>query len=296
MWILLALGSNFSWAIENVYTKAVIGSKIKNPYVFLILISVLSILILPFVQSKYIVIPPGNGIWWLWLASFFYTVGGFPYVKAMEIEEVTRINILWNTIPLFSLVLAWFVIGDRISGMEFVAMLLLLAGAVVGSLKKSKSKFKLSLAFWLMMLACVMYAAYALVVRYISKTIPFPTIFFWVVLFDAITILVSFVFRKIRYDFTQTIKSNSLVFFGLFLVVVMIGNLGIFLNQWALSLKAGALVYSFEGFQVLFVFFLALLIAKFSPIYIAESLDRKNLLLKLLAFVLIMGGLVILSL
>ena len=296
MWILLALGSNFSWAIENVYTKAVIGSKIKNPYVFLILISTLSVVVLPFIGTKYMVVPPGNAIWWIWLASLFYTLGGFPYVKAMEMEEVTRINILWNAIPVFSLILGWLIIGDKISGMEFLAMILLLSGAIVASFKKNNSKFKLSTAFWLMMVACFTYAAYGLVIRYISKTVPFPTIFFWVLFFDAITILFSLFVKQIRQDFVQTVRSNNLASLGLFLVIVVIGNFGIYLNQWALSLKAGALVYSFEGFQVLFVSILALLAVKIIPGFVAESLDRKNIMLKLLAFLLVMEGLVILSL
>lgn len=294
-WIFLVLVSHVAWAIENVYTKMVIGSKIKNPYVFLILISVLSVVVLPFIDFKYIVLPSGNTVWWLLLASFFYTLSSIPYVKAMEIEEVTRINILWNATPIFSLVLAWAIIGDKISGIEFVAMVFLLTGAVVASLKKSKSSFKISPAFWLMSLSCGFLTAYALVVRFLSSSIAFPTIFFWVILFDAIAILVSFIFKKIRKDFVQTIQSNSLWFFVLFLGVVVVGNIGLLFNQWALSLKQGALVFSFEGFQTLFVFCLAIILAKFFPDLIAESTDKKNLLIKFLAFLFIMVGVALLS-
>lgn len=294
-WILLVLIVHFFWAVENVYTKIVIGTKIKNPYIFLILLTILSVLVLPFVGSQYIVLPPGNTIWWLVLASLFYTFSGFPYIKAMEIEEVTRINILWNAIPVFSLILGWTIIGDKISGTELAAMVFLLVGAVVASLKKGSSSFKISTAFWLMMLSCVLYAAYGLVVRYLSTSIAFPTIFFWVILFDAITISSSFVFKKIRQDFVQTIRSNSVGFFVLFLGIVAIGNTGILLNQWALSLKPGALVYSLEGFQVLFVFCLAIVLTKFYPSFIAESTDKKNLLVKFLAFLIIMIGMVLLS-
>ncbi len=294
-WILLVLIVHFFWAIENVYTKIVIGSKIKNPYIFLILLTILSILVLPFIGSQYIVLPPGNTVWWLVLASLFYTFSGFPYIKAMEFEEVTRINILWNAIPVFSLILGWMIIGDKISGTELAAMVFLLVGSIVASLKKNSSSFKISMAFWLMMLSCVLYAAYGLVVRYLSASVAFPTIFFWVILFDAIAISSSFVSKKIRQDFVQTFRSNSIGFFLLFLVIVVIGNIGLLLNQWALSLKPGALVYSLEGFQVLFVFCLAIVVAKISPSFIAESTDKKNLLVKFLAFLIIMIGMVMLS-
>ncbi len=293
-WILLVLASHFAWAIENVYTKIVIGSKIKNPYVFLILISILSIFVLPFVDAKYIILPSSGTMWWLLLASLFYTLAGIPYIKAMEIEEVTRINILWNTIPIFSLILGWVIIGDKLSVIEFIAMIFLLTGAIVASIKKNNLSFKVSPAFWLMLLSCGLYAAYALVVRYLSKTTAFPTIFFWVIVFDAIAINVSFFFKKIRQDFWQTLRSNSISFFILFFGIVVIGNIGLVLNQWALSLKPGALVYAFEGFQVLFVFCLAIITAKIFPNLIEESVDKKDLLIKFLAFLIIMVGIILL--
>lgn len=294
-WILLVLLSHICWSVENVYTKIIIGSKIRNPYIFLILISILSVIVLPFIDSKYIFFPSLPVFGWLVLASLFYTIAGIPYVKAMQLEEVTRINILWNAIPVFSLILSWIIIGDKLSIFEFVAMIFLLSGAVLASLKKGDSTFKISPAFWLMLLSCALYAVYALIVRYLSKSFAFPSIFFWIIVLDAISISTAFIFKKIRQDFAQTIRSNNLNFLLSFLVIVMIGNSGLFLNQWALSLKSGALVYSFEGFQVLVVFCLAIIIAKFYPGLLEEAVDKKNLFIKFLAFIMIMVGIILLS-
>lgn len=293
-WIFLVLASHFSWAVENVYTKIVLGSKVKNPYVFLILIMLLSLVTLPFVSIQYIFVPTISSIGWLLLASVLYTFGSLPYIKAMEIEEVTRINILWNTIPIFNLIIAWFLIGDKISIQEFVAMFFLIGGAVLASLKNEQSSFKLSKAFWLMILACIFYAAYAVVIRFLSRELAFYSIFFWVTLFNALMILVCLFYRSVRQDLLVTLELSSKKSFLVFLGIVIISNIGTLFNQWALSLKSGALVYSFEGFQVLFVFFLALLAAKIFPGFIAESLDKKNLIIKFLSFLIIMVGLVLL--
>ncbi|OGH89590.1 MAG: hypothetical protein A2537_02195 [Candidatus Magasanikbacteria bacterium RIFOXYD2_FULL_36_9] len=294
-WIFLVLVAHFTWALENVYTKIVIGSKIKNPYIFLILITILSVLILPFIDYKYVILPADNTIWWLLLAGLFYNLAGFPYVKAMELEEVTRINILWNIIPIFSLILGWILIGDKISVIEFIAMIFLLTGAIIASLKKTNSTFKLSRAFWLMLLASLFYALYAIVIRHLSSSTSFQTIFFWTVLFDAIIISTIFIFKSIRKDFVQTIQSNSIVFFVLFFVVVIVSNIGTLLVQWSLTIKPAALVFSLEGFQSLFVFCLAIIAAKFSPKFIAESTSPKNLLVKFLAFLFVMVGVVLLA-
>jgi len=293
-WMVLVLGSHLSWAIENVYTKVMVGSKIKNQYVFLVLIMALSVVVLPFVSVKYIYMPTVSIFAWLVLASILYTAGSLPYIKAMKMEEVTRINILWNTIPVFNLILGWVLIGDKISLTEFLAMFFLINGAILASLKREQSVFKFSKAFYLMILSCILYSAYAVVVRFISREISFPTIFFWTTILNAIFILVCLFNKNNRRDLVEVFKTESSGFFLLFLVVIAISNLGTFLNQWALSLKAGALVYSFEGVQVLIVFFLALGVAKLSPGFIAESFDRKNLLIKFLSFLLVAIGIVLL--
>lgn len=289
------LASHFSWAIENVYTKVVIGSKVKNPYVFLILIMVLSVVALPFVPYRYIFIPTIPVMGWLLLASALYTLGTLPYIKAMKIEEVTRLNILWNTIPIFTLILGWLLIGDKISGRELVAMLFLISGAVVASLKNEASSFKLSKAFWLMIVACILYSAYAVVIRFLTKELSFYSIFFWVTLLNALMVLVCLGYREVRNDLVKDVKNGSVKFFLIFLAVVAITNVGTLFNQWALSLKPGSLVYSFEGFQVLFVFLLSLVAAKIFPGFIAESLDKKNLIIKLTAFLIVMVGLILLT-
>lgn len=294
-WIFLVLASHFSWAIENVYTKIVIGSRVKNPYVFLILIMVLSVVMIPFVPQHYIFVPTIGFIGWLLLASVLYTLGSLPYIKAMEIEEVTRLNILWNTIPIFNLIIAWLLIGDKISNYEFIAMIFLISGAVLASVKNEKSTFRLSKAFWLMILSCIFYAAYAVVIRFLSRELSFYSIFFWVTLFNALIVLVCLFKNGVSKDLVVTMRSGSKKFFLVFLAVVMVSNVGTLFNQWALSLKPGALIYSFEGFQVLFVFFLALLAAKIFPGFIAESLDKKNLIIKFLAFLLIIIGLTLLT-
>lgn len=296
-WIFLVLTSHFSWAIENVYTKMMVESKVKNPYVFLVLIMVFSVATLPFVPHQYISSLNWQTAGWVLLASVLYTFGSFPYIKAMSLEEVTRINILWNTIPIFNLILAWLFIGEKISTQEFVAMVFLISGAVIASLKINGSAgqaFKFSKAFWLMILACIFYAAYAVVVRFLSRDLPFYSIFFWVTLLNAILVLVCLVYRDVRNGLVETVRGQSKSFFYIFLGVVAISNLGTLFNQWALSLKAGSLVYSFEGFQVLFVFILSFLASKLFPGFITESLDKKNLFVKFLAFLVVMVGLYLL--
>jgi drug/metabolite transporter (DMT)-like permease len=294
MWILFAISSNFSWAVENVATKIMVGNRVKNPYVFSVLLFVLSVLPLLFIPAKYIYFPAISDWKIIILSSALYVFAGLPYLKAMGIEEVTRINIWWNLIPVFNFVLGIIFLNDLIGPMDFMAIFFLMSGAMLTSLKFEKINFKFSKAFLLMVFSCFLYSVYAIMIRFLSKDLPAPTIFFWVTVCNAFLALIFLLHRSIRLEFLTTIKNSNFYLFLSFLLLVVMMDLGNLFNTLALSLRPGVLVYAFEGLQVLFVFLLSMPIIKFFPSLLQESLDRRNLLVKLFSFIFIMIGLLLL--
>lgn len=295
MWLLPVIGTHLAWALENVATKVIIGSKVRNPYVFLIIFSVIEIILLPFVPAQYIVKINLSSIGLILLASCFYTMGSLPYVKAVEIEEVTRINILWNLIPVFTLILGYFIVGDKISLKEFAAMVVLITGAIVASLKTKNNNFKLSKAIYLMVLATFAYSVYAVLIRFLSTSLSFATIFFYTMLgniFWALTLLFS---RKLRQACADQIMAFDRRMWLVFVVLVFLGGLGTLLNQYALTIKTTAIVYSLEGLQVLFVFIISAAVTKFYPKSLDESFDRKSIFIKFVAFFIIVFGIFLLN-
>lgn len=294
-WLILGIGSHWFWAVENVATKLMLGNKIKNPYIFLILLTVASVIILPFFLISNLTAPSASALAWLVLASAFYVMGGLPYTKALQLEEVTRINILWSAIPIFSLAIGWFALSDHLSTVEFVGMSVLILGAIAAALTKGEVKIKLSRAFWLMMLSCFCFAAYGVIVRYVSRQISFITIFFWTTLFNALIALSFIMIKKFRTELRSALAVSNKFFWLAILFIALGADAGIFLNQWALSLKPGALVYALEGFQILFVFVLAALIQLKRPTWLQESFDKINLMFKFFGFVLVMLGVYILN-
>ncbi len=295
LWVFLAISAHFFWAVENVATKYIVGKRVSNPYVFLILLTVLSggigILIFPFVNFF---VPEWKILFLLALAGFLYFYAGLPYIKAMQIEEVSRINILWNLVPIFSLFFGYF-IGDRLSALEILALVFLVSGGVTASIHSREKGFSFSKAFWLMMLSCLVYSFESVLFRYVALRIPFAIAFVWVAFFEVLSALSALFLSKIRFDFKEAIKNCGYSLLGITLGIAVIANLGIFLSQWALSLKPAALVFSFEGFQVVFVFIMAIFITHFYPRILKEEFDWKNIALKLTAMVLMIAGVVVLT-
>ena len=296
VWVFLAIGAHFSWAIENILTKYAVEKRFANPYVFLILFSLVGIILifaLPFLGYP---LPSFNILLLLFLSGFIYFYGGLPYIKAMQMEEVSRINILLSLIPIFSLGLGYF-IGDRLILSEFIGMLILIFGSVLTSFhfNHTVNKWKFSKAFWLMLVVCICYAFYGVLMRQVLQQIPLIVAFVWFYIFEAIAASTILLSKKIRIEVIETVRVIGRRDIFLVGLVVLTAWGGVILNQWALSLKQTSLVFAMEGFQAIFVFLIVGLISYFAPKYIKEEWDKKNLLLKLLALIFMVVGVIVLN-
>jgi uncharacterized membrane protein len=296
-WIVIAIGAHFFWALVNIGDKHVIANKVKNPYVYMVWLAFLGILaaaIIPFVDF---IIPTGMILFWLILGSALPLFSTVPYFKALQIEEVTRINIWWQMIPIFSFVIAWFVLDEKFNLNLIFAFALLVIGGIVASLHFKKGEVKFSRAFWLMVISCAGYAIYAVIFRYITQFIPFVSAFIWVSVLMGVYALAFLISKKFRYDFkNETKKLADRKFLSTVLGISLFDNLGSLFNIWALSLGPVALVFAMEGWQILFVFILALAISAYKPHILKEELDKKNLILKFTALILMIIGIIVINL
>jgi len=295
-WIFLAISAHFFWALANIGDKYIVGHRVKNPYVYIAwftMTGISALLIIPFIDFY---IPSTNVMFWLIIAGVFYFFGGLPYIKAMQIEEPTRVNVWWSLIPIFSLIIGWIFLGETFTNFQLFAFVLLVTGAFTASIHAKNKKIVFSKAFWYMLLACLSFAIYAIIFRYSMRFIPFTLGFVWVHLIMFIFSFSLFLWKKFRLDFKYELKRVNVNLFTIIIIMSSLAHLGAFFNQWALSLSSVALVFAMEGFQVIFVFVIATLLSIFWPKIVKEELDRKNVLLKLAALVLMICGILILAL
>jgi len=296
-WIYIAISSHFFWALANIGDKYVVGNRIKNPYVYLIWLSIVELLIiiaLPFIN---LAIPSLEIFLWLLLASTIFFLASLPYIKAIKIEEISRINIWWQLIPIFSFGIAWLFLDEKLGVNQLIAMAILVIGGALGSIHAKKRGIAFSKAFFLMMLSCLLYSIYAVVLHYVTEFIPVIDAFIWVVIISSVVTFVLLLSKKNAISFREEFKNIWGKKLLLFIAIIGAMNcLGMIANIWALSLGPVALVYSMEGWQVLFVFIIASLISTFNPKAIKEELDLKNILLKVAALILMVVGVVMINL
>ncbi len=295
-WIFIAILAHFFWAWVNVGDKYVVENKVKNPYVYmtwLAFLGVIAIFLIPFIN---LAIPSWSIFLWLVLLALINFYSALPYIKAVTMEEISRINIWWQLIPVFSLFIGWFAIGDRLNLNQIIALGILISGGALASLHFKGKGIAFSKALPYMIVATLGYAVYGVLFRYITKFMPFSSAFVWFSLLGVLAPLPMFISKKFAGEFKNEIKNLKKGTAGTICGIAIFDNLGILLNVWALSLGATALVFAMEGWQILFVFIIASAISVFYPKLLKEEMDARNLVLKLAALALMIIGVVMVNL
>ncbi|MBU2542874.1 DMT family transporter [Patescibacteria group bacterium] len=295
-WIVLAILAHFFWALVNVGDKYVITNKIKNPFVYMTWLFNLSFLLLILVPFIDFYILDWNLMLILAIGSGLYFYGGLPYIKAMQIEEATRINVLWSFIPLFTLILGFIFLGQELSVTQLVAFVILISGGILATIHFKKRTIVLSKAIWYMITACICYSIYAILFSFVLYQVSFVVAFIWLNLFAGFWSFTALLWPSLRRDYFSELKVLKPKLAGIVLGISILDHVGIFFNAWALSLGIVALVFAFEGFQVLFVFVMATMISIFAPKIFREEIDKKNIILKVIALILMIIGILILNL
>lgn len=295
-WIVVAMLSHFVWSIGSIGEKYVVDKRIKNGNIYAIFWSlglVSYLFLIPFIGFY---VPELKDLLIIIVASIFYLVGIFPYIWALKVEEISRINMWWSLLPVITLFLAWFFIGDKLTGIQLLAMLILLIGSIVASIHPKQGGVSFSKAMLFMVLSCLCYAVHAVMIRYVTRAVPVEITFVWKSITGVLFGMFLLAFSNLRRDFISTIKLNRSKGVILIFFITLVAYLGAFLNYLALSLGPAALVYSFEGFQAVSTFILVIFISLFIPSIVKEELDKKNIILKVVALILIIVGVLVLNL
>ncbi len=290
-WIFLALGAHFLWALVNIGEKHLISNWIKNPFVYLCLALFLNIMVLPIALLVKIDLPDWHAGLYIFLASAFYLLGTIFYIVALQREEVSRINILWQLIPVFNLTIAYLLFRETLSLSQSVAFVLLIAGGILASLHRGDGRWRWSKALGVMAAACFFYSCYAVSFSRLSDFFEPISAWWWSSLVLILMMPGFLFFSKIRHDLAVSTPRIKRGVWAAIIGVNFLDSGAMLLNMLALSLGPVSLVYCLEGAQIIFVFALTIFLSFKAPKILKEELNKANLWLKGGALILILVGL-----
>ena len=299
-WLLIVIFAHFFYAGVFIIDRYLLKRGFPNPLSYAFYVGILSIFVLvlaPFGFSissiSQIIIALAAGIVWLLATLIFYT--------ALYKGESSRVvPTVGGFIPFFTLVLSFLFLGERLTVNQLVAFCFLVSGGVFLSLLVTKTKafsggkgIHLTKTFVLALGAALVFAFYFVMTKFIFSRQGFINGLIWIRLgavLGALFLLIPSSFRKKIFKKAETIKKKT---FGFFFLGRGLGILASFLIYLAIYLGSVTLVNALQGVQYLFLLLLAFFLFRKIP-SLKEQFEKKALIQKIIAIILICLGLVIL--
>lgn len=310
-WIFLAVLAHFLYAITFIADRVFLTKTFKKPIVYTfysgllngsVLIFFLAPVLLPQVKTPWfefslnLYIPSDFDLAINFITGAFFLLALYLFYRALvKYDSSQMVPLVGSLIPLFSLFLAWRFLGETLSIQELIAFFFLVVGGIVISFKKNVFVSLRCFSFGLT--AALAFAIFFVLSDYAYQTQPFFNSFVWIrvgtFIFSLILLLSPFL-RKIIFTRSKAVQKKTTV------STALIGFRGIsaiatFSLHFAINKTKVSLVNALQGSQYVFLIILVIIMAKKFPFLLLEEVKTRTLFQRIVAILLIGGGLMALA-
>ena len=308
-WVFFALAAPFWWAISNLLDKFTLTKlsrgvpdfiffgTIGNALFFAALVAVRGIERVPLLLMVY-------GI----SAGFLINGAYVLYAKALDRADASRVAPLFQTIPIFVLIIGYVFLGEALSRVELAGFLLVLSGGFILSFNRGAlNRFKhiraaalsifvafasrVDAGFWYMLGASAFVGVSTIFTNYVLE----QTSFWTTVTYDsfgfslaALSLLVYPPWRKEIFAGLETATPKKYFWFFLNDIVDLLGHL--FYKLALFAAPAAALVSMMLGVSPFYLLVLGFLATIIAPSFVREDISRRALAHKMFGICVIFSG------
>jgi transporter family protein len=287
LWALLVIAAVIMWSITTIFDKYTLSKWFDQSVILTIILSIvgffagiLIFLLLGFVSLSFI------NIFLAFVSGSFYVIGMILFFYAVKIEETSRVVPLLYMAAFFTAFFASIFLGEVLTPLKYLGIILLVSGAFLISTKKFRIKHWKTLL--IMLTATTVLSLENVILKYLLGYADFWTVFSWEK-FGAMlaTIpLIMIYYKDLAKSFKRIGKKAVLVSFankGLSVFATLIYTL-------AISIGFVSLVTGLASVQPLFVLLFTVLLSMYFPKIIKEEIDRSTIFLKIISIFLIIAG------
>jgi uncharacterized membrane protein len=300
MWLLYAFTGPVLWAISTHIDKYLVDRYFRHSdtAVLMVFTALVGLLMLPVIwicdarvltpSLRSIMVMAGSGV--LYMGAMLF------YLRAIQREEASVVAPLFQANTLFTFLLGWLFLHEKLGWMQLAGAALVVSGALSLSLDKRLHFARLKLPLVLLMLAATFAVALSSVLfKFFAVQDRFWTTTFWTFAGEGafgIAILAMPVYRR---QFIQMFRRNPGAVIGVNGANELI-NLGAGLGvRYASLLAPVALVTAISSTSTFFVFFFGILLTIFFPRLGREDVTARNLVQKGIGAGLVTAGVVLIE-
>lgn len=297
LWLLFALSAPILWGATNVLDGALRRHYIKSDWALMWITAVARLpFALVFLFLGGWVFPDGPTLLWMGLGGALWTVPFFFYYKAMETEDPSRISVFLQLVPAFTLLNAAFILQEKLNIAQGISFIFLMSAGLLASLKTVGGKWRWGRAFIWLALACFLWSLSDIFFKKFEPSFSnfysaFAIYFLGSFLVAGLLVFQSKQFKKTMGYFLRMPRRA----WGIFWADEIMGVTGSVLFAYALTLGKASLTTVMMGVQPLAAFLIGLGLAPFMKDIVREDTAKTALILKFIAFLLMVAGLVFLG-
>ena len=288
-WFYFALLSSVLISGVNIIDKILISDYRIPPLVYVLVISATSLMPLVTLAFFHLTPLPPAILAFTILVGFVRIYYTLPYFKALTVEEVSRVIPLLQLTPVFVLILSSLVLHEALKPQDYVAYGLLVLGGTLFAIRLTKG-IRISLAFYLMILASFLLALYSVALKYLFSMQDFYTIFIWVQIAGFITFFQFIPLKPFRSSLITTYKITSKQIGVILVAEQAVAYVSVFAYNYAIAHGPITLVSSVGATQPLFVLLFATILSYRFPRVLREELTKMDVALKVLGLIAIFAG------
>lgn len=294
LYIIIAIIAYSLFAINGIIDKFLLSKAVRSPAVYAFYIGItgpLTLVLAPFglkmISLANLPVALAGGATFVAALYFLY--------KATQQTSISRIlPIEGGFVPIFTLVFAYILLGERLSQTQFIAFTFLVIGAVTISFKHDKTGWH-ARALGNAVIAAVLFALSFVLTKYIFEQYNLVSGLIWTRLGFFGVALALLIPRSVRTAIfsapKQTSTGNKYLYYG----ARITGSLGGFLQNYAISLGSVTIVNAMQGTQYALLLLGTIFLSRRFPNILKEQINRDILAQKILAIVLISIGLIFLT-
>lgn len=291
LWILFAIIANVLFAVSNLFDKFLIEKRVRDPLALTVFggwIDLLFTLIIVLIHGLSITGPLQAGV--LLLSGVMVELALIPYFKALSLEDASRISPLFQSMPVFVLLLSSVFLRETLTHRQLLGFLLILSGSFIVSMHKTDAGiFKIRKAFWWVLLASILWALPAVMFKFVvvKQT-------FWDALaleFFGVAIGATILFFLYKTRVLAQIRDIGAGTWSILNINELIYIAGRVSNFYAITLGLVSLVAVLGGTIPLFVFLFGLMLSLWFPGIIKEDITRASIVTKISSIILVSCGL-----
>jgi drug/metabolite transporter (DMT)-like permease len=297
-WLLFAFCAPVLWAASTHIDKYLVERFFKKTGVgtLLIFTSLIGLIGLPIIWTFVDVYAIGGvGIAVTSLSGLLYMIAMYFYLRALQQEEATTIAPLFQTSTLFTYVIAYFILHEKLTPLRILGGALVVASAAMISYEPGhRHRFKTSIV--LLILACTLTLAVSSVIfKFFAIKNAFWAVTFWTFAGEAVFGAVMLAIPNYRKQFVEMFRKHPGAVISINAANELINLGGGLAARYASILGPVSLVQAIGGTTSFFVFVFGVALSLFFPRLGREDLSGGSLVQKGIAVTLIVAGVILIG-